>query len=89
MGLVCNNRAAQRLALNAIADLPLPNQARLERMRGKIPELSAEFSIAEVLDLGDEWRSVRDRILAFKEQSATQTSHDPTNYSSSTKNAAT
>ncbi len=24
MGLVCNNRAAQRLALNAIADLPLP-----------------------------------------------------------------
>ena len=93
MGLVCNNRAAQRLALNAIADLPLPNQARLERMRGKIPELSAEFSIAEVLDLGDEWRSVRDRILVFKEQSATllaaQTSHDPTNYSSTTKNAAT
>ena len=93
MGLVCNNRAAQRLALNAIADLPLPNQARLERMRGKIPELSAEFSIAEVLDLGDEWRSVRDRILAFKEQSAAllaaQTSHDPTNYSSTTKNAAT
>ncbi len=32
MGLVCNNRAAQRLALSAIADLPLPNQARLERM---------------------------------------------------------
>ena len=69
------------------------NQARLERMRGKIPELSAEFSIAEVLDLGDEWRSVRDRILVFKEQSAAllaaQTSHDPTNYSSTTKNAAT
>ncbi|WP_180005715.1 beta-N-acetylhexosaminidase [Acinetobacter sp. YH12237] len=93
MGLVCNNRAAQQLALNAITDFPLPNQARLERMRGKIPELSAEFSIAEVLDLGDEWRSVRDRILVFKEQSATllaaQTSHDPTNYSSTTKNAAT
>ncbi len=89
MGLVCNNRAAQRLALSAITDLPLPNQTRLERMRGKIPELSTEFKITEVLDLGDEWRSVRDRILAFKEQSATQTSHDPTNYSSSTKNAAT
>ena len=84
MGLVCNNRAAQRLALNAIADLPLPNQARLERMRGKIPELSAEFSIAEVLDLGDEWRTVRDRILTFKEQSAAllaaQASRDPTAY---------
>ena len=93
MGLVCNNRAAQRLALSAIADLPLPNQARLERMRGKIPEPNAEFNITEVLDLGDEWRSVRDRILAFKEQSAAllaaQTSHDPTNYSSTTKNAAT
>ncbi|GJC31370.1 beta-hexosaminidase [Acinetobacter sp. KAM398] len=93
MGLVCNNRAAQRLALSAIADLPLPNQARLERMRGKIPEPNAEFNITEVLDLGDEWRSVRDRILAFKEQSATllaaQTSHDPTDYSSATKNAAT
>ena len=93
MGLVCNNRAAQRLALSAITDLPLPNQTRLERMRGKIPELSTEFKITEVLDLGDEWRSVRDRILAFKEQSAAllaaQTSHDPTNYSSSTKNAAT
>ena len=89
MGLVCNNRAAQQLALNAITDFPLPNQTRLERMRGKIPELSTEFKITEVLDLGDEWRSVRDRILAFKEQSATQTSHDPTNYSSSTKNAAT
>ncbi len=51
------------------------------------------LSITEVLDLGDEWRSVRDRILAFKEQSAAllaaQTSHDPTNYSSATKNAAT
>ena len=89
MGLVCNNRAAQRLALSAITDFPLPNQTRLERMRGKIPELSTEFKITEVLDLGDEWRSVRDRILAFKEQSATQTSHDPTNYSSTTKNAAT
>lgn len=93
MGLVCNNRAAQRLALSAIADLPLPNQTRLERMRGKIPQLNAEFKITEVLDLGDEWRSVRDRILAFKEQSAAllaaQTNHDPTNYSSSTNNAAT
>ena len=83
MGLVCNNRAAQRLALNAIADLPLPNQARLERMRGKIPALNT-VELRETLDLGDEWRTVRDRILTFKEQSAAllaaQASRDPTAY---------
>src|SRR5690606_34101436 len=30
MGLVCNDRAAQCIALEGIADLPLPNQERLE-----------------------------------------------------------
>ncbi|MDM1721368.1 beta-N-acetylhexosaminidase [Acinetobacter towneri] len=83
MGLVCNNRAAQRLALNAITDFPLPNQARLERMRGKIPALNT-VELRETLDLGDEWRTVRDRILTFKEQSAAllaaQASRDPTAY---------
>jgi beta-N-acetylhexosaminidase len=63
MGLVCNDRAAQLVALKGIEDLPLPNQARLERMRGKIPNCE----IAEVLDLGDTWREVRDRITAFKD----------------------
>lgn len=62
MGLVCNDRAAQLLALAAIQDVPLPNQARLERMRGNIPSLE----IAEELDLGETWREVRDRISAFK-----------------------
>lgn len=83
MGLVCNNRAAQQLALNAITDFPLPNQARLERMRGKIPALNTA-ELRETLDLGDEWRTVRDRILTFKEQSAAllaaQASRDPTAY---------
>ncbi|MEB6566067.1 beta-N-acetylhexosaminidase [Acinetobacter towneri] len=83
MGLVCNNRAAQQLALNAITDFPLPNQARLERMRGKIPALNT-VELRETLDLGDEWRTVRDRILTFKEQSAAllaaQASRDPTAY---------
>ena len=83
MGLVCNNRAAQQLALNAITDFPLPNQARLERMRGKIPALNT-VELRETLDLGDEWRTVRDRILTFKEQSAAllaaQASRDPTDY---------
>ena len=83
MGLVCNNRAAQQLALNAITDFPLPKQARLERMRGKIPALNT-VELRETLDLGDEWRTVRDRILTFKEQSAAllaaQASRDPTAY---------
>lgn len=64
MGLVCNDRAAQCIALEGIQDLPLPNQQRLERMRGKIPEIQ----IGTELDLGDEWRHIRDEISQFKDQ---------------------
>lgn len=63
MGLVCNDRAAACLALEGIQDLPLPNQARLARMRGQIPELQ----VGEVLELGPEWQTVRDRIVHFKD----------------------
>lgn len=62
MGLVCNQREAACLALEAIQDLPLPNQQRLERMRGKIPNLQ----IGSELDLGDEWRSVKKVIEEFR-----------------------
>lgn len=62
MGLVCNDRAAACLALDGIQDLPLPNQARLARMRGQIPEIQ----IGDVLELGPEWQAVRDRIVRFK-----------------------
>ena len=62
MGLVCNQREAACLALEAITDLPLPNQERLERMRGKIPQIS----IGDELDLGDEWRSIKKMIEDFK-----------------------
>ncbi|MCJ0926835.1 beta-N-acetylhexosaminidase [Acinetobacter lwoffii] len=64
MGLVCNDRAAQCIALEGIEDLPLPNQQRLERMRGNIPNIQ----IGDELDLGEEWREIRDEILAFKQQ---------------------
>ncbi|MQW90897.1 beta-N-acetylhexosaminidase [Acinetobacter wanghuae] len=64
MGLVCNDRAAQCVALEGIADLPLPNQQRLERMRGNIPNIQ----INEILDLGDEWRHIVDEVSAFKNQ---------------------
>ena len=52
--------------VNASADLPLPNQERLERMRGQIPAIQ----IGTELDLGDEWRKIRDEILLFKQQTS-------------------
>lgn len=63
MGLVCNDRAAACLALEGIQDLPLPNQTRLARMRGQIPEIQ----IGDVLELGPEWQAIRDRIVRFKD----------------------
>ena len=62
MGLVCNDREAACTALTGIENLPLPNQERLERMRGKIPNIQ----IGEQLDLGNEWQSVRKVIEDFK-----------------------
>ncbi|MEG0341606.1 beta-N-acetylhexosaminidase [Acinetobacter sp. TY2] len=62
MGLVCNNRESACVALAGIENLPLPNQERLERMRGKIPKIQ----IGETLDLGTEWQSVKHVIEAFK-----------------------
>ena len=63
MGLVCNNRESACTALAGIEHLPLPNQQRLERMRGNIPHIQ----IGEQLELGAEWASIRDRITAFKQ----------------------
>lgn len=40
MGLVCNDRNAACLALDSIADLAAPNQQRLQRMRGNIPQVN-------------------------------------------------
>ena len=61
MGLVCNDRTAACTALEGILDLPLPNQARLNRMRGRIPQLQ----IGETLDLGEQWRKTQADILSF------------------------
>ena len=62
MGLVCNNREAACMALKGIEDFALPHQARLERMRGAIPNID----VTNELDLGAEWQAVKDRIEAFK-----------------------
>ena len=64
MGLVCNDRTAACIALEGIENFALPNQVRLERMRGKIPT----FSPSEILDLGPVWQQVKTRIEAFKQQ---------------------
>lgn len=62
MGLVCNDRLAACTALEGIKDLALPDQARLQRMRGKIPS----HSIGEQLDLGMEWTKIRECVTTFK-----------------------
>lgn len=62
MGLVCNNRESACTALKGIEDFDLPNQARLERMRGQIPQIQ----ITDTLDLGQEWQSVKKVIEDFK-----------------------
>ena len=65
MGLVCNDRTAARLALSAIQDFPLPDQQRLERMRGKIPDILPKSG----LELGTEWQQIKQEIEAFKANS--------------------
>lgn len=62
MGLVCNDRTAAAVALESIQDFALPNQQRLERMRGQIPTLQ----INEHLSLGENWQHVKQRIEDFK-----------------------
>ena len=62
MGLVCNDRAAACTALDGIQNLALPNQQRLERMRGKIPEIQ----ISTTLTLDENWQNVRKVIEDFK-----------------------
>ena len=63
MGLVCNDRSSACLALDSIEHLALPHQQRLERMRGKIPELK----IGNTLELGDVWQSHKAQIEKFKD----------------------
>ena len=62
MGLVCNDRAAACIALDGIGTLALPNQQRLERMRGKIPNIE----VGTTLVLDENWNNVRKAIEEFK-----------------------
>jgi len=67
MGLVCNDRSAALDALAALNDMPMPNQARLEKMRGKITEHGLK---AGVISLGDEWNMARQQAAALRERFA-------------------
>lgn len=66
MGLVCNDRASACLALSALTDYAMPNQTRLEKMRGRI----VDIEIVSQLDLGDEWRIAQENINQFVENTA-------------------
>lgn len=67
MGLVCNDRSAALDALAALNDMPMPNQARLEKMRGKI---TAHGLKAGIISLGDEWNMARQQAAALRERFA-------------------
>lgn len=66
MGLVCNDRQAACTALDGIHHYAIPNQQRLEKMRGNIPSLK----IGNTLELGTMWAQKRDLIEQFKQQVA-------------------
>ena len=61
MGLLCNDREAACVALEGLKDLPLPNQARLARMRGKIPAVDSKNPLA----LGERWQRTQAQVQAF------------------------
>lgn len=63
MGLVCNDRAAAYDALRALHDQPLPNQTRLERMRGRLGTLHGD-----VLVCGDGWDAARHTAFSLRER---------------------
>lgn len=60
MGLVCNQRGAALQALNALQDYPMPNQARLERMRGQLGQMAGQQ-----LELGEAWQTAKQQLSVF------------------------
>ncbi|GAC1378593.1 MAG: hypothetical protein NVS3B3_21960 [Aquirhabdus sp.] len=65
MGLVCNDRAAALDALQALTSMPMPNQARLEKMRGKLGQLKLrQGNIA----LDGEWEMAQQQATALRDR---------------------
>lgn len=87
MALVCNDRSSAELALTALEAMPLPNQERLERMRGRLPKWQGSLDstcanqgaaqrITQQLE-----QNAADALLATSHtSSASSQNTDPTNY---------
>ncbi len=83
MGLVCNQRSAARQALDALQHYPMPNQQRLDRMRGRLGQM-----VGSKLSLGEDWEAAQaqlqrlnDRIQASTTELHASRDLDPTIYS--------
>jgi len=63
MGLVCNDRAAALDALQALTSMPMPNQARLEKMRGKLGQLKLHQGH---IALDGEWEMAQQQATALR-----------------------
>ena len=64
MGLVCNDRDAAIVALQAAESLALPNQTRLERMRGRFEQIAFHHDQAFIINQ-PEWHSAREAVAKF------------------------
>jgi beta-N-acetylhexosaminidase len=65
MGLVCNDREAALDALNALSSMPMPNQTRLAKMRGKLGTLKLHQGH---IALGDEWEFAQQQAAALRDR---------------------
>jgi len=65
MGLVCNDREAALDALKALSAMPMPNQNRLTKMRGKLQPFKAHQG---KISLGSEWEMAQQQALAIRER---------------------
>jgi beta-N-acetylhexosaminidase len=65
MGLVCNDRDAALDALKALSSMPMPNQTRLEKMRGKLGTLKLHQGN---ISLGSEWEFAQQQATALRQR---------------------
>lgn len=65
MALICNDRTSTELGLSALTDMPMPNQNRLERMRGKIFDWQTCLESTCTTRYGDDWHIARERISSL------------------------
>lgn len=81
MALICNDRTAAIQAIETAAELPAPNQQRLQAMRSQIPEWQG--SLQATCAQFEYWQRAHQNVLQafFAEDQSVATENDPTNYS--------